>query len=137
MGRRYRNTLTSFFTIVLCVLVLVSCKSNDGQDSVIEMVNPDEMQSLIKTDNTQLIDVRNLEEFEEGHIKGAKNLILNEDFKQRYDKLDKSKPVVLYCEDGNESEKCAQILKDAGFKKIFDLRGGLSQWMYEGKEVVN
>ena len=50
-------------------------------------------------------------------------------------KLDKSKPVVLYCKGGGRSAKCAKKLKDAGFEKIYDLEGGLSKW--EHSKILN
>jgi|AntDeeMinimDraft_4_1070355.scaffolds.fasta_scaffold15218_1 rhodanese-related sulfurtransferase len=137
MGRKNRNFLKLLSLSIFFIAVLAGCESVEDNGKTVQMVSPDEMETLTQLDETQLIDVRSLKQYKEGHIKGAQNLILGKDFKQRFDELDKTKPVAVYCKTGGQSKKCAQILKDAGFKKVFDLRGGLTQWIYEGKETVN
>ena len=50
-------------------------------------------------------------------------------------KLDKSKPIIVYCKSGGRSAKCASKLAAKGFEKIYDLKGGFSQWKLRGKEI--
>ena len=47
----------------------------------------------------------------------------------------KEKPVIVYCKSGGRSEKCAQILKDSGFVKVYDIKGGITEWKFEGKKT--
>jgi rhodanese-related sulfurtransferase len=117
---------------VICLFVS-SCQS--PKESTPTLVSSEEMKKLMDMDSIQLIDVRSLEEFREGHLKGAQNLIYDNDFAQKISQLDKSKPVAVYCKTGRWSEECSTILKKAGFKKVYDLKGGLSQWKFE-EELV-
>ncbi|TXE18671.1 rhodanese-like domain-containing protein [Psychroflexus gondwanensis] len=119
---------------VICLFVS-SCQSPN--ESTPTLVSSEEMKKLMDMDSIQLIDVRSLEEFREGHLKGAQNLIYDNDFAQKISQLDKSKPVAVYCKTGRRSEECANILKKAGFKKVYDLKGGLSQWKFEEELVID
>ena len=71
-----------------------------------------------------------------GYIEGSQNIDFNSPtFDEDINKLDKTKPVILYCKTGGRSAKCAQKLKDAGFVKIYDLKGGITQWQFQGFKV--
>jgi rhodanese-related sulfurtransferase len=119
---------------VICLFVS-SCQSPN--ESTPTLVSSEEMKKLMDMDSIQLIDVRSLEEFRKGHLKGAQNLIYDDDFAQKISQLDKSKPVAVYCKTGRRSEECSNILKKAGFKKVYDLKGGLSQWKFEEELVID
>lgn len=84
----------------------------------------------LKEKNIQLIDVRTPREFVDGHIANARNFdYFNQSrFKEEIEKLDKTKPVYLYCRSGNRSQKAAKMLVDSGFEKIYDLKGGFMLW---------
>ncbi|MBT8269373.1 MAG: rhodanese-like domain-containing protein, partial [Bacteroidia bacterium] len=56
-------------------------------------------------------------------------------FEQDIQGLDKSKPVVVYCRSGRRTAKCTKKMIEAGFVKIYDLEGGITQWQHEGFEV--
>lgn len=123
---------------VLCILLVLSvasCKKTKEESGKIQMVSPTEMQALVGLDDLQLVDVRTPEEVSEGAIPNAQNIdYYSPTFDADIEKLDKDKPVVLYCRSGKRSAKCAQKLLDAGFKKIYDLEGGFSRWTDEGLE---
>ncbi len=78
----------------------------------------------------QLIDVRTSSEFNDGHIKNAINVDFfnRTNFEGYFGKLDKEKPVYLYCRSGARSQKAARRLTGMGFTQIFDLKGGYMQW---------
>ena len=65
----------------------------------IQILNVDEFENHLKiTKDAQLIDVRTPREFEKHHIAGAKNIdFLNPGFRREIKKLDKSKPIMVYC----------------------------------------
>lgn len=77
-----------------------------------------------------LIDVRELSEWERGHIEGAKHLPLSalQDNPQIYEPPEGGKAVLLYCQKGMRSRKAAEILMQAGFTGIYSLQGGYSAW---------
>lgn len=101
----------------------------------ITRINPDEMKVLLEEEEVQLVDVRTVQEFNEHYIEGAENIVFDDNFDLKLDSLDKEKPVVVYCRKGRRSAKCAEILQKKGFKKIYDLKGGITQWMKEGNNV--
>lgn len=121
----------------MCItLVFTSCyEETEGE---IKVVSTEEMQALLELDNVQLVDVRTSKEYKEGYIAKAQNIDFNSPtFDKDIIKLDKEKPVVLYCKSGGRSAKCAKKMKQAGFVKIYDLDGGISKWQHKGLEIKN
>ena len=78
----------------------------------------------------QLIDIRTPTEFSSGHIENAVNVdFFNQhNFKAAFTKLDKKKPLYIYCRSGNRSSRAAKQLAGLGFEKIYDLKGGYMKW---------
>ena len=86
-------------------------------------------QSMDSASQKQILDVRTPEEFQSGHIATAKNInIYDADFKTQLKKLDKEKPVFVYCKVGGRSAKAAKILQELGFTTVYDLEGGMLAW---------
>ena len=77
-----------------------------------------------------LVDVRTTPEFNQEHIKNAIHIdfLQSARFDQRFAEIDKSAPVFLYCAAGGRSNAAAQKLKNMGFLKIYDLKGGFSNY---------
>ncbi len=125
------------FLVILCIAATVfsySCKGND--DGEIQVVTAGEMQELSQIEDVQLVDIRTAEERKEGFIANSQNIdYLSPNFEQDIEKLDKTKPVLVYCKFGDSSEKCIEKMKDAGFVKIYDLDDGIAKWKYKGIEI--
>lgn len=112
--------------LVFAIIGITACTQNKSGISVIEA---DKFEQQIEKEGVQLIDVRTPEEYKEGHIEGAKNIdFLGEDFLAQFNELDKNEPVYLYCRSGNRSAKASDLLTEAGFKNIIDLKGGYIAW---------
>ncbi len=75
----------------------------------------------------QLIDVREPNEYEAGHILGARNIPLSQ-LKMRMKELRPDKPVYLYCQSGSRSARAAQFLYKKGYKDLSHLQGGFKKW---------
>ena len=88
-------------------------------------------------DGVQLLDVRTQEEWDEGHLKGAKMVTVTEkDFlKKAKATLDPKKPVLVYCRSGGRSAKAVKQLREAGFTTVHDMDGGITAWEKAGKPV--
>ncbi len=128
--------LTSFLLLSFLFLTTYSCKETNN-NATIELITVEEMDSLLDISKVQLIDVRTPEEYAEGHIDGAVNIdFRDKNFEALVAKVDKSKPVAVYCGRGGRSGKCSSYMKKAGFTKIYDLDGGLTEWKFKGKKVV-
>ena len=120
--------------LVIILIAFSSCINQENKD--VTVVSPEEMQSLLEIEDVQLVDVRTPEEFNEGYIAKAQNINYESPtFDEDITKLDKNKPVILYCQAGVRSAKCADKMVKAGFVKVYDLEGGISKWKHKGFEV--
>ena len=118
--------MKNFSFIATILLIFSSCDNSVDKFEILDYM--DFKNQIVN--NVQLIDVRTSEEFNAGHIEGAINIdFKNEEiFYRSFEKLDKSKPVYLYCRSGNRSKKSADILIELGFSKVYDLNGGFIEW---------
>jgi len=83
--------------------------------------------ALIKNNNVTILDVRDKEEFDRGHIFGACHIPVDE-LSQRYQELPENKIIVTYCgKGGGRSERATNILYENGKKSLF-LEGGYLEW---------
>lgn len=107
-----------------------------GAQTYFDNVDVTRFEELLNQEETQLLDVRTLYEYEEAHIKGAILIDANHsDFiKQAVARLDKDRPVVVYCRSGRRSAMAAQQLLEKGFK-VYNLKGGILDWIEQGKPV--
>ncbi|MBI5232625.1 MAG: rhodanese-like domain-containing protein [Coriobacteriales bacterium] len=74
-----------------------------------------------------VIDVRTNSEYVRGHIPDSLNLPL-EQLKQTAATWSKTQPIVVYCATGARSAEAASYLTSQGFKKVYDLSGGMAGW---------
>lgn len=123
--------------IIASSLALINCKEGNAQEvKTVELISVADMAEALKVDDVQLIDVRTVREFSKGHLENAKNIVYQgANWDKQVASLDKDKPVYVYCAKGGRSAKCAALLEEAGFKKVFDLEGGITQWINEGKAI--
>jgi rhodanese-related sulfurtransferase len=110
--------------IVLFLLMLFSIISCKEANSQITNVPLDKFVSTYKsTENGQLLDVRTPGEWANGKLEKSNLINFNDaKFEQNLSKLDKTKPVFVYCAVGGRSAKAAQILGKNGFK-VYNLTG--------------
>ncbi|MEL6720918.1 MAG: rhodanese-like domain-containing protein, partial [Bacteroidota bacterium] len=92
-------------------------------------------EKLNNLSDVQLVDVRTPEEFANGAIENAVNInFYDESFGEAIAKLDKSKPIMVYCQAGTEGGRSGQTLdklKELGFEEIYELAGGYGGWSKE------
>lgn len=75
-----------------------------------------------------LLDVRTSGEFGGGHLPKATNIdFRSEGFAKEIDKLDKNKPVLIYCLSGGRSAQAAELMRSKGFQ-VTELKGGYLKW---------
>ncbi len=92
-------------------------------------VNPTEAVNLINRDNALVLDVREVNEYQSGHILNARH-IPQSALPKRLDELekDKDRPIILVCRSGSRSSHAAGVLKKHGFEKVYNLSGGIMAW---------
>ncbi len=122
----------AFYILSLAIAFsFMSCNGNTSSQEDIKLISADEMQSILDLEDVQLVDVRTSTEYNLHKIANAQNIdYASPTFADDILKLDKTKPVILYCKGGGRSAKCAKILKETGFEKIYDLEGGITKWKH-------
>lgn len=84
--------------------------------------------------NTVVLDVRENDEFNKGHIEGAINFPLSK-MKDQLSSLDsyKNHPILIVCQDGTRSATAGKITTKAGLKDVFVITGGMQSWQEDYK----
>ena len=92
--------------------------------------------TLNQTPDAQLVDVRTLAEYREGHLCCAKLMDLRRTtFESQIQQLDRERPVFVYCRSGRRSLDAAKVLEKNNFKVVYNLAGGIIEWREKGKAV--
>ena len=114
---------------LLSLFLLIGWATFAQAQAAIITQDPATFKKTIQSKKVQLLDVRTPAEFSAGNITGAKNMdVKNDEFKTMASKLDKKHPVAVYCRSGARSAIATGILKEMGFKKIYNLDGGYLAW---------
>jgi adenylyltransferase/sulfurtransferase len=92
-------------------------------------ISPEELKTQIDSEDHRLflIDVRKPHEWDICHLPNAK-LIPENDLLNRINELDSSDEIVLYCRTGVRSTRVLKMLREAGYKKLKNLVGGIHGW---------
>lgn len=129
------KTIYMIFFVCAFSLGLWACAGK--QKSAYKELNSAQFEELIKNENVQLLDVRTLAEYMEGHIPGSLNINVKDEagFPTAVDSLlNKNQEVAVYCRSGRRSRTAADILVKKGFK-VYNLDKGILNWMEEGREI--
>ena len=127
-------------SLLIVGVSVVSCQSQTKGNSSKQInttIPVDEFdKKLSETKDVQLVDVRTPEEYQEGHLKNALNYNVNEsDFDNQLSKLDKTKPVMVYCLGGGRSAEAAEIMEKKGFVEVYNMQGGIMKWNAANKPI--
>jgi len=124
---RMKKIIVTFVFILLCFCAFAQLQTIS--------VNEFEKQ-LINSKGEQLIDVRTPQEYERYRIPGAKNInFRSPEFRKQIEHLDKNKSVLIYCLAGPRSKSAMEIFRQAGFKTVYELNGGVNAWLRAGKDI--
>ncbi len=94
-----------------------------GESAQIDVAQAKELQAS----GAVFVDIRDPASYEAAHIPGALRLS-DANIQDFIQKTDKSKPVVVYCYHGNNSQGGAAYLMDQDFQKVYSLIGGFERW---------
>lgn len=114
-----------FLLIILGAIIVYSVVNWLIQKRIVKTLTEEEFREGYR--KAQLIDVREPNEYEAGHILGARNIPLSQ-LKTRLQELRPDKPVYLYCQSGMRSGRAAQLLSRKGYKNLSHLQGGFKKW---------
>ena len=99
------------------------------------VVNLSEKEFVENMRKGQLVDLRKKEEFDQGHINGARNIPFVM-LTRNPGKLRRDLPIYLYCEKGKVCKRAALVLYGKGYENIYQLEGGLTNWTGPLKKTV-
>lgn len=125
----------------ISTLILLSCSQEQAQEknikknnsevqtsTITKNVNVDEFKQLIEKEEGIIVDVRTPQEYLRGNIENSKNINISGNFSEEIKKLDKNKPVYIYCASGGRSSRAMQQMQQMGFKETYNLMGGYNAW---------
>ncbi|SPU11733.1 sulfur transferase [Bacillus licheniformis] len=126
---------SSIVVLLICAaLIIYAVASYIYQQRIMKTLTEEEFRAGYR--KAQLIDVREPNEYEGGHILGARNIPLSQ-LKQRKSEIRPDKPVYLYCQNNVRSGRAAQTLRKHGCKEIYNLKGGFKKWGGKIKTKIN
>lgn len=134
MKRTYFQELTKVIPFLLMfVLILSACAPAATTGLALEV----DVQAAhdLREQGALMLDVRQPEEWEAGHIPGAVLIPLGE-LESRVNELPTDQEIVVVCRSGNRSATGRDILLDAGFNDVTSMAGGMNQWSDKGYETV-
>ena len=116
------------------VLLLTGCSSSPSATDL----SVSEFTGKVAEQGVVTLDVRTPGEFSEGYIEGAQLIDFQSgNFENEIAALDKSKTYAVYCRSGNRSGQAVKVMREAGFKNLYNLNGGVIDWANAGLPLVN
>lgn len=97
-------------------------------------VSVEEARAVYRDPGVTIVDVREKEEYNAGHIPGALLIPLSE-LAQRVKDVPRDTEVILVCRSGNRSQQAYDSLKQQGFTNIHNMVGGMLAWQAAGYEI--
>lgn len=114
--------LRLFLVIFAIPAILSGC-------SVYKDISSEEAEKMLSQENVIIIDVRSPEEYALGHLPKSININVNDkNFSEQLNNLDKDEKYLVYCRSGVRSVKAINIMKQAGFNKMYNLKTGIKGW---------
>ncbi len=105
----------------------------------VESLNLISVQSLKdkieKNEEMVILDVRRDEEWEKGHIEGARHVYVGH-LEENLDKVPRNSPTIVYCDSSRRSNIAASILKKNGYDMVYNVLGSMTAWKNAGYKVV-
>ena len=117
--------------LLLSLLLLTGCGGN-AADGAYQQITQEEAKEMMDSQEVVILDVREQDEYDGGHIPGAVLLpvsTINEETAAGVIP-DKDATVLVYCRSGNRSKTASSVLADLGYTNIYEF-GGINTWPYD------
>ena len=111
------------------IILLMGCAVAKADMGEIESISPKEASAMYTGKKAVIVDVREDSEWNEQHIPGAIHIPLAQ-LNERLSELKqyKDSPVITQCKSGRRSAQALDVLKSAGFSKVYNMDGGIMAW---------
>jgi len=90
---------------------------------------------LDRGDDLVVLDVREKDRWNDGHIRGAHHIYAGH-VEKRLDEIPANRPIVVACNTGNHASLVASILRQEGYREVYNLLGGMTAWQAAGYNLV-
>ena len=117
--------------LLFSILLLAGCSGNASDDSY-QQITQEEAKEMMDAQEVIILDVREQDEYDSGHIPGAVLLPVGTIDETTAAEVipEKDSTVLVYCRSGNRSKTASASLADLGYTNIYDF-GGINTWPYE------
>jgi len=109
-------------------------------DNTYTNVNVQQAKEMIDKGEVFILDVRTPGEYTSGHIKNSTLLAVQDipanELDSKLRELPKNGSILVYCMSGIRSAAASKILVDNGFSKVYNMQGGITEWINAGYETV-
>lgn len=119
--------------LIFSVLLLLSgCSGKESANHSYEQISQQEAKTMMDTQDVIILDVREQEEYDSGHIPGAVLLPVGTISEETAAAVipEKDSVVLVYCRSGNRSKTASAALAELGYTGIYEF-GGINTWPYE------
>lgn len=120
--------------VIIALAVIIGFSQNTAETNTLPLEVSVEEAYQMRENGAFVLDVRELNEWEEGHIPDATLIPLGQ-LESRMGEVPEDQEVVIVCRSGNRSAQARDILKNAGFTNITSMAGGMNQWIANSYEV--
>lgn len=100
-----------------------------------DIIEIDEFKSYLDRENTQVIDIRGVAEYNSGHIEGVENIFVGT-ILQNLDKISRDKQIVIHCQSGDRAAIAYSLLLKHGYKNVKNYSASYMDWVKQGNPVV-
>lgn len=123
--------LVSLFFVLVTLLTGCGTSATSGESSY-QQISQEEAKEMLDTQDVLILDVREQEEYDSGHIPDALLLPVGTITEESAAEVipDKDTTVLVYCRSGNRSKTAAKTLAGLGYTNVYEF-GGITTWPYE------
>lgn len=131
-----------FLLTIVMILIVSGCLTNTETPDKpgYTDISVKEGKKLIESKDVFILDVRTQEEYDSGHINGSTLIavqdIPKEELGEKLKIIPEDKDILVYCRSGRRSAQASQILIENGFSHVYNMQGGIMEWMKAGFDVV-
>ena len=136
------NDIISFaqqhlFMVVTWLVLLIAIIVNEwlNKSKKAPALSPQHLVDLMNNQNVKVLDIRNHQNFRQGHILNSHNIVWQNQDINPFKPL-QNDSLVIVCQQGNSASQLAEKLQKEGFSKVQILAGGLSAWQQNNLSLV-
>jgi rhodanese-related sulfurtransferase len=144
LDRNNEYIMGKFRIILLSVMIMaifsgcVSDTKPPGKTQYTD-ISAQQGKEMIDTGEVFILDVRTQEEYASGHINGSTLLavqdIPEQELVEKLKEIPKDRKILVYCKSGRRSAQASGILAENGFAQVYNMQGGITEWVNAGYEV--